>query len=295
MKSMKKHALTQLSSCLQLVVTLFCTYFIFGIENATAQTSTLKIDELYYKIQDKRAYICPPPIGMPKYSGDFLIPNQVWHDGQAYSVTTEQKCFMASDVNNIVCGDSIAYIAQNVFQNSGIRTFKQNVKTNIFVDYGAFLNCKQLTAVDLRSPFQIAIGSICATPMSSNFRNCIALKEFVLNVDTENLFIDCADSLFYCDGYDVSTNPIYQNCVLYVPKAFINNYRAVEPFCHFKSIRALEDYGGIDAVTEDERVAVSTQYFDLTGRRLLEAPNKGIYAERIVYEDGTVAVCKLLR
>lgn len=52
---------------------------------------------------------------------------------------------------------------------------------------------------------------------------------------------------------------------------------------------------GIENPVEDDKIVKSVQYFSLDGRQLSESPCNGLYIERLIYNDGTVASFKILK
>lgn len=52
---------------------------------------------------------------------------------------------------------------------------------------------------------------------------------------------------------------------------------------------------GIESPVTDDKIVKSVQYFSLDGRQLSESPCKGLYIERLIYNDGTVASFKILK
>ena len=51
---------------------------------------------------------------------------------------------------------------------------------------------------------------------------------------------------------------------------------------------------GIEKPVKDDKCVKSIQYFSLDGRQLYEPPYKGLYIERLKYDDGTVASFKII-
>lgn len=52
---------------------------------------------------------------------------------------------------------------------------------------------------------------------------------------------------------------------------------------------------GIENPVADDKIVKSVQYFSLDGRQLSESPCNGLYIERLIYNDGTVASFKILK
>lgn len=52
---------------------------------------------------------------------------------------------------------------------------------------------------------------------------------------------------------------------------------------------------GIENTVADDKIVKSIQYFSLDGRQLSESPCNGLYIERLIYNDGTVASFKILK
>lgn len=52
---------------------------------------------------------------------------------------------------------------------------------------------------------------------------------------------------------------------------------------------------GIENPMADDKIVKSIHYFSLDGQRLSEAPCKGFYIERLIYNDGTVVSFKILK
>lgn len=52
---------------------------------------------------------------------------------------------------------------------------------------------------------------------------------------------------------------------------------------------------GIESRVTDDKIVKSIQYFSLDGRQLSESPCNGLYIERLIYNDGSVASFKILK
>lgn len=52
---------------------------------------------------------------------------------------------------------------------------------------------------------------------------------------------------------------------------------------------------GIESPVAEDNIVKSIQYFSLDGRQLSESPCNGLYIERLIYNDGTVASFKILK
>lgn len=281
-----------------ILVPIICCIFFCGMSPAYGQKSeqSVAVAGLYYRIVSERyAEVCAPPAGLGTYTGDITIPDSIIHEGKEYPVSAIEPCaFMDSKIKELQLNDILNFINNSVFRNSTLTSIKTGCTQYLHIEAYAFENCRQLEKVDLGGIKELYIGSLCETPTSWNFKNCVSLKEFVIHA--EQIDTDLPDSIFCCSGYDEATNPIYQNCVVYMPKAAINTYRKFSPFKYFRTIKAVEELGGIDdMVTESEPEVISKRYYDLWGRELMTAPEHGIYAERTIYSDGAAKVHKIAR
>lgn len=127
-----------------------------------------------------------------------------------------------------------------------------------------------------------------------------------------------------CDADNVATTPVYtvmgtSDRIMSVETAsdFINELNSIGGITRFDieegwthEMTCIQSYtterldwvfghsrnsSGIENTVADDKIVESIQYFSLDGRQLSKSPCNGLYIERLIYNDGTVASFKILK
>lgn len=127
-----------------------------------------------------------------------------------------------------------------------------------------------------------------------------------------------------CDASNVATTPVYtvmgtSDRIMSVETAsdFINELNSIGGITRFDieegwthEMTCIQSYtterldwvfghtrdsSGIENPTVGKSVIVSTQYYSIDGRPLSESPNKGLFIEQLIYNDGTSTSIKRLK
>ena len=166
--------------------------------------------------------------------------------------------------------------------------FGSHVKT---IEDGAFYGCQALKEVKLSEGLE--------TVGTDAFRECCALETVILpstirtigsgaflgreQMSTKEVYCYAAD-IPEQKGYDYVFMPYpYVDATLYVPQASVEKYKAAPYWKDFARIEAIENgpsgMEDVHGASQGSVVAKNKDIYDLQGRRLEKAPEKGLYIE----------------
>lgn len=192
--------------------------------------------------------------------------------------TAFRECY---NLTSITIPNSVTSIGFGAFE--GCDRLTEIVIPGLVTHIGdhAFENCRRLTSINIPNSV-VSIGE-CA------FHYCTRLTSVILGTGITEIeygtFFDCkalnemvckSPNLISCfeDAFDDSG---YKSGTLYVPASLIGAYRTTAPWYNWGSIKTLDDWAaGIELPTTHTD---ASPIYDLQGRRLNEAPSKGIYIQ----------------
>ncbi len=223
-----------------------------------------------------------------EYSGDVVIPSNVYYNGKNYSVTSIGDCAFegCSSLTSVTIPNSVTSIESYAFQRCyGLSSVTIGNSVTSIGDC-TFLGCSGLTSV--------TIGNSVTSIGSSAFQICSGLTSVISNIPGDKLFALRSDVFNSVDK---------DNCTLFVPVGSKETYSSTRGWKDFKNIvefdpTGIEDVaddapafeitsGGIQlaAATESKAIAIYTANGALVGKIDSYA------GEEIMLDKGVYIIC----
>ena len=169
-----------------------------------------KVDGIYYNITSSTE-VTVTSNGKYPYSGNVVIPEQVTHDGNTYSVTSigDNAFTYCSGLTSVTIGDSVTTIGERAFYNCSDLTSVSIGNSVTSIGFYAFHRCSGLTSV--------TIGNSVTSIGDYAFEYC----EEIVSIDISNvisigkgIFRDCTalESVTLPDGITTIVDSMFWNC-----------------------------------------------------------------------------------
>lgn len=184
--------------------------------------------------------------------------------------------FDCPDLETIVFYEGVGGFQENAFGSRKVLKLEipgsMNLNSNVF---SGLLNLKSVTLLPVTG------NRSRIKAKASAFPRVTSLEEFIC-LDPEPPVID----------ENMMSAEQYAGCTLKVPAGCRDAYRAATGWCRFVNITEL---AGVDDIESDDATVVSTDYYDLMGRRISSPVSGTVVIEKSVMSDGTVRVTKSTR
>ncbi len=184
-----------------------------------ATADAVEINGIYYNL-DEAKYTAEVTLNPTKYTGDIVIPDDIYYKEFSYRVERiGNSAFSSSpDLKSVQIPNSVTTLEGSCFFNCPGLTkivIPDNVET---IQGKAFKNCTGLKSIELG-------GGLTAIKTSA-FSGCSSIEYIVIKALTPPY----AEN--FIDNYDAK---------LYVPDDAISQYKNVSPWCNFINIETISD------------------------------------------------------
>ena len=256
-----------------------------------------EVDGIYYDITSSTE-VTVTSNGKYPYSGNVVIPEQVTHDGNTYSVTSigDNAFTYCSGLTSVTIGDSVTTIGERAFYNcSDLTSVSIGNSVTSIGDY-VFYGCYSLTSV--------TIGNSITSIGDYAFYYCRAMTRLESRAEVPPA----------C-GYYALDDINKQTCELFVPIKSLDAYKAADQWKDFVFITGVDfdepgsvgdtvsENGGVHVAANNGSIeitgadnAVKTVY-NINGQLVysgtdttISVPAKGIYIVRVKGQTFKVAL-----
>ena len=220
---------------------------IIAIFPLTASADDVKIDNLWYNLNDSLMTAEVTKSHDDAYTGDIVIPSSVEYQGNVYTVNSiGESAFYNSSIETLIISEGIETIGKKAFYSN--QQLKSLALPNSLetIENAAFMLCTNLESISI-PPNVSSIGQAAFLNLN-NLNTLISQIQEPIDVE-ENVFGHC--SSWGGDGitetyYDCTPSP----ATLYVPKGTLSAYQAIKGWTMFADMIDGElKYETIDGLT----------------------------------------------